>query len=83
MENNLAVLLVTLDDIINQFEAARAEWRSKHKSRADLVDDDNAHYARLTALKSDLAKEAARQEAVTIAEIQTESRALEAEAPGR
>jgi hypothetical protein len=83
MENNLAVILVALDDIINQFEASRHEWRTRHKSRADLVDDDNAHYARLMALKGDLAKEAARQNAVTVAEIETDARAYEADHPGR
>lgn len=71
MENNLAAIIVYLDDIIKQFDANNNKWhtsKTRHFDIAAHIDDDNAHYARLMALKNDLIKEAALRNQITIAE---------------
>jgi hypothetical protein len=80
--NVSAALVVIFDDIITHFDAYCNKWHTHKASRAEHVDDDNMHYARLRAFQDELVKEAASQNQITIAEIEEDTRTSEVEHPG-
>jgi len=87
VENNLAALVTIYSDIVRSYDQMCGRWytdknRHEHFSISAHLDEESAMSARLRAFLDDLTKEAARQGAITIAEIDDDSRAYEATHPG-
>lgn len=88
MDNHMATLVKNCSDIVDQFKAVENEWHANPDRRspevfARHVMADCEIYHRLTAFREELTKEAEAQGAITIAEIDEDSRAYEAAYPGR
>ena len=87
MENGMALLVSSFEDIFKRFKDIENKWHSDpngHSAQAfkDHVEGDCEIYGRMLAFQDELVKEAARQNQVTVAEIEGDARAYENDHPG-
>lgn len=87
MDNHMATLVKNCSDIVDQFKAVENAFHANPDRRspevfARHVMADCEIFHRMTALQEDLVKEAARQDQITISEIDDDSRAYEIEHRG-